>query len=77
MIQLALAFFGLAALWMAMSGDKRLHRWAPIVGLCGQPFWFAFALGAHAWGIVVLVVLYTAVYARGAWVQWRSTLKGD
>lgn len=71
MIQLALAFFGLTALWLAMGKSVDGRRWAPVVGLCGQPFWFAFALDAGGWGIVVLTAAYTAVYARGAWLQWR------
>lgn len=75
MIQLALAVFGLAALYMSMcmvaGHNDRARRWAPIVGLCGQPFWIWFAIGVQAWGLLVLSIAYTAVYLRGAWVQWR------
>lgn len=71
MIQLALAFFGLTAMWLAMGRNARGRRWAPLVGLCGQPFWMWFAHGAQAWGLLVLSLAYTAVYVRGAWVQWR------
>ena len=71
MIQLALAFFGLSAMWMALGRSARARRWAPIVGLCGQPFWMVFAVQAEAWGLLVLSFAYSAVYVRGAWVQWR------
>ncbi|MGV8823013.1 hypothetical protein [Methylibium petroleiphilum] len=71
MIQLALAVFGLTAMWLAMGGNARGRRWAPIVGLCGQPFWMWFAFGVQAWGLMVLSLAYTVVYLRGAWVQWR------
>jgi hypothetical protein len=71
MIQFALAFFGLSALWMAMGPSPLARRWAPVVGLCGQPFWLAFAIGGEAWGLLVLSLAYSAVYARGAWVQFR------
>lgn len=71
MIQLALAFFGLSALWMATGRNERARRWAPLVGLCGQPFWIAFAVQASAWGLLALSLAYSAVYVRGAWVQWR------
>lgn len=71
LVQFALAFFGLAALFMAMGHNPRARRWAPIVGLCGQPAWIAFAIGAEAWGLLALAIAYSAVYARGAWVQWR------
>ncbi|MCT6719469.1 hypothetical protein [Acidovorax sp. K2F] len=71
MIQLALAFFGLTALYMATGHNPRARRWAPVVGLCGQPFWLVFAVQSSAWGLLALSLAYSAVYARGAWVQWR------
>ena len=71
MIQFALAIFGLSALFMAMGHNARARRWAPVVGLCGQPFWIAFALQSSAWGLLALSLAYSAVYVRGAWVQWR------
>jgi hypothetical protein len=72
MTQLFIALFGLSSIWMAMGKNDRLRKWAPVVGLCGQPFWAWFAIEAQAWGLGVLVVAYTLVYCRGAWVQWRS-----
>ncbi len=78
MTQLGLAFFGLVALWMALGHSARARRWAPIVGLAGQPFWFAFALeaqraGVDARGLFFTVGCFTVAYLRGAWLQWRST----
>jgi hypothetical protein len=70
LLQLALALFGLSALWMATGRSEIARRWAPVVGLLGQPAWLAFAWSAEAWGLFVLSIAYTAVYARGAWVQW-------
>lgn len=72
MIQLALAFFGLTALYMATGHSLKARRWAPLVGLCGQPFWVVFAIQARAWGLLALSVAYSAVYIRGAWLQWRQ-----
>ena len=72
MTQIFIALFGLGAIWMAMGTDERLHKWAPIVGLAGQPFWAAFAWETRGWGLGALVVAYTAVYLRGAWVQWEA-----
>lgn len=72
MIQLALAFFGLTALYMATGHNLRARRWAPLVGLCGQPFWITFSIQAEAWGLLALSLAYSAVYVRGAWLQWRS-----
>lgn len=72
MIQLALAFFGLSALWMATGRNVLARRWAPLVGLAGQPFWLVFAFQTQAWGLMALSLAYTGVYVRGAWVQWRA-----
>lgn len=73
LIQFALAAFGLAALWMATGQNAAARRWAPLVGLAGQPFWLLFAWRSEAWGLLVLSLAYSVVYARGAWVQWRRT----
>lgn len=70
MTQLAIAVFGLAAMWMAMGNNPKARKFAPIVGLAGQVFWIDFALDVGAWGLLALVAAYTAVYLRGIWVQW-------
>lgn len=69
MTQFLLAAFGLTALWMATGNSLPARRWAPVVGLLGQPFWMVFAIEARAWGLLALSGAYTAVYLRGAWVQ--------
>jgi hypothetical protein len=74
--QIGMALFGLAALWMAMGRSQRQQKWAPIVGLIGQPFWAAFAWRLHTAGIPseslpILIPAFSAMYLRGAWVQWR------
>lgn len=76
MIQIGLAAFGLSALWMAMSNSPQSRRWAPIVGLAGQPFWVAFSVQSSAWGLLALSLAYSAVYAMGAYNQWATHKKG-
>lgn len=71
MTQLALAIFSLSSLWLAMGKDTQHQRWAPLVGLAGQPAWLWYSLDAKAWGLLAISLAYSAVYARGAWVQWR------
>ena len=68
--QLALAIFGLTALWLATGTDAAGRRWAPVIGLAGQPFWIAFAIKSSAWGLLALSIAYSVVYARGIWKQW-------
>jgi hypothetical protein len=77
LVQFGMALFGLTAMWWAMGNQPRLRRWAPVVGLVGQVFWFSFAWfayrkGVDVRGLLVLCAAYTAVYARGCWVQWKA-----
>jgi hypothetical protein len=72
--QVFIALFGLSALWMAMGKSERQRKWAPVLGLAGQPFWAAFAWQTGGWGLGILVSAYTVVYARGVWVQWGASV---
>ena len=69
-VQLCIAIFGLSALWMAMGHNPRLRKWAPVLGLLGQPFWFLATVPSGNWGMVALCVAYTLVYVHGIRVQW-------
>lgn len=74
MTQFFLALFGLTALTMALSNSARARYWAPFVGLfLAEPLWFAYSIPAHAWGIAVMGLAYSAVYAWGIWNQWSKT----
>jgi hypothetical protein len=70
--QLGIALPGLIALYMALGNNPMARKWAPIIGLCGQPFWAYFAWRTGAAGVAMLVPAYTAIYLRGAWLQWVS-----
>jgi hypothetical protein len=69
MSQALLAFFGLCALWLAY-GSERQRKWSPLVGLCGQPWWF-FSLEPGQTGMMVVTLAYTGVFARQAYINWR------
>jgi hypothetical protein len=72
-VSMLLGLFGVATMWMATGHNERQRKFAPIVGLCAQFAWgwYAWLLGPKAGGLWILVALYAAVYARGAWVQWE------
>lgn len=71
MTQLFIAVFGLTSIWLAMGRNATGRKWAPLIGLLGQPAWAWFAYETNAWGLAALVGAYTVVYLRGALVQWR------
>jgi hypothetical protein len=64
---------GNAILW-AYSDDVRLTRYAPIVGMLGQPFWFASAYMHGQWAIALLSVLYAVAWGAGIKRHWLSNL---
>jgi hypothetical protein len=68
--QLGIALFGLAAIWLSQSPAPQVQRWACVLGLCGQPFWFYVTWTAEQYGIFALCVLYTLSWARGVKTHW-------
>lgn len=68
--QLAIAVFGVTAVFLSQDGRARWRRWAPVFGLCSQPFWFYATWKAEQWGVFALSFLYTASWVRGFWIQW-------
>ena len=68
--QIAIAIFGTIAAWLSQSRDNSARRWAPVMGMIGQPFWFYAAWLADQWGILAVSVLYTLAWMRGLWVHW-------
>lgn len=75
--QYAIVFTGVTAIWLTQSKRQDVRRFACLFGLAGQPFWFAAAISAEQWGIVVLCCFYTAAWARGVWNNWIQTEAQD
>jgi len=73
--QLAIAFFGVAAVWVSQSKDYHQRRWAPVFGLLGQPFWFFETIGSEQWGMVAISVCYTWAWSRGFYLHWIRSAK--
>ena len=75
MIQVFMAVFGLGAVYMSMvATSPRARRFAPVVGLCGQPAWLYVTAMAGQWGMFLLCCAYTALYLRGSWQAWRGVV---
>jgi hypothetical protein len=68
--QAAIAVFGLTAIWFSQSTNVKQRKFAPILGLCSQPFWFYATYSAEQWGIFVLAVFYTLAWCRGIKTYW-------
>ena len=70
MSQFFIALFGLTAMAFALGHNVTRRRWAPILGLCAQPFWFYATWQAQQLGIFVLCIAYTMVYINGIRLHW-------
>lgn len=71
MEQLAIALTGGLAIWLVNDRRAAWRRWASVVGLAGQPFWFHTAFVAEQWGVLLLTCVYTAAWLRGLRHEWR------
>jgi hypothetical protein len=69
-VQSLIAVFGVVPLTMAMGHNQRARKWAPIVGLCGQPVWATLAWQTDSWGLGIATVAFTIGYANGVRMQW-------
>jgi hypothetical protein len=58
---------------MATGKSEAGRKWAPLVGLIGQPAWLLFGYQQQAWGLLLISSAYTLVYVRGVWVQFRPS----
>lgn len=78
--QLAIVITGSIAIWLVNDPCKARRKWASVVGLAGQPFWFFALYGTDQWGIMVLAIVFTVSWARGfhdAWIAAPQPNKED
>lgn len=71
MVQIAIALTGLAAIYLTQqTKHPTLTKYACILGLIGQPFWFYETFQAQQWGIFVLCFGYTYAWCLGFYNNW-------
>lgn len=68
--QTFIAVFGVSAVFLSQDRRASVRRWAPVLGLLAQPFWFYATWKAGQWGIFALSFFYAAGWLRGLWTQW-------
>jgi nicotinamide riboside transporter PnuC len=76
MTQTMIVVTGVLAIWLSQDALESRRKWAPILGLIGQPFWFYAAYTTEQWGIFVLCFFYTAAWAKGLYTYWKPTTAG-
>jgi hypothetical protein len=68
--QIGIALCGVTAVFLSQDQRPQRQRWACVVGLAGQPFWFVETITSQQWGLVALTVLYTWSWWRGFRRHW-------
>jgi hypothetical protein len=71
--QAALVLFGVTAVYLSQSKRSDLRKWACIVGMIGQPFWFIAAYPQP--GMLIVVALYTFCWGQGIYTHWIKETK--
>ena len=71
-VQTAIALLGPTAIWLSQSRSVRFQRWACIVGLASQPFWFWAVWDSGQWGVAVVAVVCALAWLKGLWVHWLA-----
>lgn len=70
MEQIAIALTGGIAIWLSQQHRESWKKYASILGLIGQPFWFYATYKAEQWGIFGLTFFYTYSWAVGFKNNW-------
>lgn len=69
--QILLALFTLPSMFCTQQRPGHpLLKWACILGLLSQPFWFWSSISAGQYGIVAVNVGATLIWFRGLWTFW-------
>jgi len=69
-IQLMVFGTGAIAIYLTQQSNPEWQRYAPIVGLIGEPFWFYDSYTNQSWGILGLTTAYTVIWCIGLKNHW-------
>lgn len=70
--QTLIALLGIASIWLVNDPRAMCQRWACVLGLAAQPFWFYTSWQADQWGIFLLSIAYALAWLRGFWRHWMN-----
>ena len=68
--QLGVTVFGLSALLCMQMHTRRWRRIGVVLGLLGQPAWYAQLVIHDQWGMLPVFLGYTLIWVTGFYVQW-------
>lgn len=77
LVQTPIALLVPTAIWLSQSRSVRFQRWACIVGLVSQPFWFLATWDSWQWGVFVVAVVCLLAWLKGLRVLWLAPRPPD
>jgi len=69
--QALIFILGVGSVGLVGSKNSRVRRWGYLCGVLQEPFWFYSTAYAGQWFIFASAFLYTAVWCRGLYNNWR------
>lgn len=73
--QVFIALTGMTSILLTQQKNEGLKKYACILGLIGQPFWFYSSYQAEQWGIFILCFGYTYAWFVGFKNYWLNLNK--
>jgi len=68
--QIVIGLCGVTSIFLSQSERREMRRWACVVGLLAQPFWFWTTWKTGQYGIFALCWLYALSWAKGFHTYW-------
>ena len=70
MEQVMIGITGVLAILFTQLKNEKLNKYAPLLGLASQPFWFYTSWVHEQWGIFFLSFFYTYAWVVGVKNKW-------
>ena len=71
--QIIIFIFGVSAIFMSQSDVPKINRYACIVALIAQPFWFYTSWTHQQYGIFIMSFFYTVAWGIGLKTHWFNS----
>lgn len=68
--QIFIFFTGLIAIWITQQGNDKIKKYACLLGMAAQPFWFYATYKAEQWGMFLNSIGYTYCWGLGIYNHW-------
>lgn len=68
--QILISVFGVSALLLSLTVSRPMRRAGVVLGLLGQPAWYAQLVIHDQWGMLPAFLAYTLVWCFGFWNLW-------